>query len=95
MRSRGTRFGHSMDFNLIRAKQQLLRRRKGVYECFSSRQKSRKSFALTCKSCEDKSWNHRASTLHRFETNGVAESAVRRIKEGTLAVLLQSGLDEK
>ena len=47
------------------------------------------------KSCEDKSWNHRVSTLHRFETNGVAERAVSRIKEGAPAVLLQSGLDEK
>ena len=29
------------------------------------------------------------------DTNGIAERAVRRIKEGTSAVLLQSGLDEK
>ena len=47
------------------------------------------------KSCEDLSWNHRASTLHRSETNGVAERAIRREKEGASAVLLQSGLDEK
>ena len=45
------------------------------------------------KSCEDVSWNHRTSTRHRSETNGVVETAVRRVKEGTLAVLLQSGLD--
>ena len=44
---------------------------------------------------EDLSWNHSTSTPHRSETNGIAESAVRRIKEGTSAVLLQSGLDEK
>ena len=36
------------------------------------------------KSCEDLSWNHRTSTPHRSETNGIAERAVRRIKEGTL-----------
>ena len=46
------------------------------------------------KSCEDLSWNHCTSTPHRSETNGIAERAVRRVKEGTSAVLLQSGLDE-
>ena len=47
------------------------------------------------KACEDLSWNHCASTPHRSETNGIAERAVRRVKEGTSAALLQSGLDEK
>ena len=47
------------------------------------------------KSCEELSWNHCASTLHRSETNGIAERAVRRVKEGTSAVLLQSGLDNE
>ena len=46
------------------------------------------------KACEDLSWNHCTSTPHRSETNGIAERAVRRVKEGTSAVLLQSGLDE-
>ena len=46
------------------------------------------------KACEDLSWNHCTSTLHRSETNGIAERAVRRVKEGTSAVLLQSGLNE-
>ena len=32
---------------------------------------------------------------HRSETNCMAERAVRRVKEGTSAVLLQPGLDEK
>ena len=36
------------------------------------------------------SWNHRTLTRHRS-----AERAVRRVKEGTSAVLLQSGPDEK
>ena len=45
--------------------------------------------------CEDLSWNHCTSTPHRSETNGIAERAVRRVKEGTSAVLLQSVLDEK
>ena len=47
------------------------------------------------KSCEDSSRNHCTSTLHRSETNGIAERAVRRVKEGTSAALLQSGLDER
>ena len=47
------------------------------------------------KACEDVSWNHCTCTPHRSETNGTAERAERRIKEGTSAVLLQSGLDEK
>ena len=46
------------------------------------------------KDCEDLSWNHCTSTPLRSETNGIAERAVRRVKEGTSAVLLQSGLDE-
>ena len=44
---------------------------------------------------KDLSWNHCTSTPHRSETYGIAERAVRRVKEGTSAVLLQSGLDEK
>ena len=46
------------------------------------------------KSCEELSKNHCTSTPHRSETHGIAERAVRRVKEGTSAVLLQSGLDE-
>ena len=46
------------------------------------------------KACEDLSWNHCTSTPHWSETNGIAERAVRRVKEGTSAVLLQSGLNE-
>ena len=46
------------------------------------------------KACEDLSWNHCTSTPHGSETNGIAERAVRRVKEGTFAVLLQSGLNE-
>ena len=46
------------------------------------------------KACEDLSWNHCTSTPHRSETNWIAERGVRRVKEGTSAVLLQSGLNE-
>ena len=47
------------------------------------------------KACEDLSWNHCTSTPHRSETHGIAERAVRRVKEGTSAVLLQSSLNER
>ena len=75
-------------------------RQKGVYESFSSRRKSHKSFTPSFfqefgTSCEELSWNHRTSTPHRSETNGISERAVRTIREGTSAVLLQSGFDEK
>ena len=46
------------------------------------------------KAWEDLSWNHCTSTPHRSETIGIAERAVRRVREGTSAVLLQSGLNE-
>ena len=46
------------------------------------------------KACEDLSWNHCTSTSHRSDTHGVVERAVCRVKEGTSAVLLQSGLNE-
>ena len=46
------------------------------------------------KACEDLSWNHCTSTPHRSETNGIARRAVRGVKEGTSAVLLQSRLNE-
>ena len=49
---------------------------------------SLKSFTLTIP-C-----NHCTSTPHRSETNGIAGRAVRRVKEGTSAVLLQSSLNE-
>ena len=47
------------------------------------------------KDCEDLSWNHRTSTSLRSQTNGIPGLAVRRVKEGTSAIPLQSGLDEK
>ena len=46
------------------------------------------------KACEGLSRNHCTSTPHRSEINVIAERAVRRVKEGTSAVLLQSGLNE-
>ena len=83
----------------IRAKQKLLSKHKGA--CKSSWSPDRKPKVIYTdnslefgKACEDLSWNHCMSTPHRSETNGIAERAVRRVKEGTSAVLLQSGLNE-
>ena len=39
------------------------------------------------KACESLGYTHDTSTPHRSETNGIAERAVRRVKEGTASVL--------
>ena len=44
------------------------------------------------KTSEDLSWNHCTSTPHRSETNGIAERAVRRVKEGICSIVaIRSG----
>ena len=70
------------------------------HKILGSRRKHRKLKTQTTRwnfwrACEILSWNHCTSTPHRSETNGIAEREVRRINEGTSAVLLQSGLDER
>ena len=84
----------------VRAKQKLHRKHREA--CKSSWNPTRKPKVIYTdnslefgKACEDLSWDHCTSTPHRSETNGIAERAARRVKEGTSAVLLQSGLDEK
>ena len=47
------------------------------------------------KYCEELSWNHYTATLDRSETSGIAERAVRKVKEGISAILLQSDLDKE
>ena len=83
----------------IRAKQKLHRKHREACKSSWSPIGNQKSFTLTIplefgKACEDLSWNHCTSTPHRSETNGIAERAVRRVKEGISAVLLQSSLNE-
>ena len=87
--------------SLIRVKRRLhMRRKREVCENSWSRHTNEKLLKTDNstefgKACEDLSWNHRTSTPHRSETNGIAERAVRQVKEGTSAVFLQSGLDER
>ena len=69
-------------------------------ESVSSRCRSPKLFTLTMHwslayLCRIIMESYRTSTPHRSETNGIAERAVRRGKEGNPAVLVHSGLDEK
>ena len=47
------------------------------------------------RACEGLCWNHDKSTPHRSETNGTAENRVRGVKEGTCALMVQSGIAEK
>ena len=100
IRSRGKRFGPSMDSILSVQNKNFSGDGKEGYESSSSRRGNQKSFfsgnsLQFGNSCEDLSWNHCTSTPHRSETNGTAERSVRRIKEGTSAELLLSGFDEK
>ena len=87
-------------FNLIRAKQRLHMRRKKSLSKFLEPShkpkviKTHNSLEFGT-SCEDLAWNHRTSTPQRSETNGIAERAVRRVKEDTSAVLLQTRLDQR
>ena len=87
-------------FNLIRAKQTLHRKLKGACKSSWSRQGNQKSFTLTVHWILAKPVKIFPGIIVRqhhikSETNGIAERAVRRIKEGTSAVLLESGLDGK
>ena len=86
--------------NRIRVKAKLHRRRRRIYQSLQKPSQMPKVIHTYNslefgKHCEELSWNHRTTALHRSETSGVAERAVRKMKEGTAAVLLHSGWDEK
>ena len=100
LRSRGAGFSYSMDPGVPVQKQNFTRKPKGACKSSCCPRGNQKSIYTDNslefgKACEDLSWHHCTSTPHRSETNGIAERAVRRVKEGTSAVLLQSGLHEK
>ena len=82
-------------FNFIRAKQRLHMRRKEVCQNSWNRHTNQMSLKLTTRWNLDKHVKvyHGITALqkpHRSETNGIVERAVRRVKEGTSAVLVVS-----
>ena len=98
IRSRGTGSSYSMDPGVFVQKQNFTRNPEKLAKFLEPERKPKVIYTDNSlefgKACEDLSWNHCTSTPHRSETNGIAERAVRRVKEGTSAVLLQSGLNE-
>ena len=52
-------------------------------------QKLETVYTDSSKACQALHWNHDTSTLHRSEPNGVAERAVRIVKEGTAMALVK------
>ena len=47
------------------------------------------------KACDALSIDHDRCTPHRPQTNGIAESSVKRVKEGTACQLVQSGWNDE
>ena len=97
--SRGAGSSYSMDPGVPVQKTKLHKKPREACKSSWSLMGSLKSFTLTipwnsAKLVKIFSWNHCTSTPHRSETNRIAERAVRRVKEGTSAVLLQSSLNE-
>ena len=85
---------------LQKPKTQLLRKQRRVYKSSSRRQLGRKSFLLTLLCILAKPVKKYPGIIVHLrltvpKQNGIAGRAVRRIKEGTSAVLLRCGLDEK
>ena len=96
--SRGAGPSHSMDPGVSVRKQNFTGDPEKLAKVSGSREEPKVIYIDNSlkfgKACEDLSWNHCTPTPHRSETNGIAARAVRRVKEGTSAVLLQSGLNE-
>ena len=76
-------------FHLIRAKKKTSQETKKISQKVLEPTKKPQSFSTNNslkfgKACEDLSWNHCTSTPHRSDTNGIAERAVRSVKERRL-----------
>ena len=87
--------GDAMDSKLLMQKHDQARKRREVLEHSYVQKKNPLSIYMDNslefnEAFEELNWNHERST----ETNGIAERAVRRVKEDTSSVLIQSGLQE-
>ena len=97
IRSRGAGLGHPMDPVVSVQNKKLRMKHKGAYKSSLYPNKNPKVIYTDNslefgKAFEDLSWNHCTSTPHRSETNGMAERAVRRVKEGTCGIVaIRSG----
>ena len=88
-----------MDSQFFHAKPHQLRRRREASGTFLHPEENARSMFSDnsmdfFKECEELNWKHERPTPRRSETNGIAERPVRRVKEGTSSVLVQSGLQE-
>ena len=95
--SRGAGSSHSMDPGVSVQNQNFTRNPEKIAKVLGTREETKSHLHwqfVGIRACEDLPWNYCTSTPHRSETTGIAERAVRRVKEGTTAVLLQSGLNE-
>ena len=96
--SRGTGSSHSMDPGVSVQNTNFTRNSEKLGKVPGTREETKSHLHWQFLGIRQSLWrsscNHCTSTPHRSETNGIAERAVRRVKEGTYAVLLQSGLDE-
>ena len=84
----------TVDTLIRHAKRKLLRKRNRAFKSSWSRRGNQKSFTLTSIDIV-KIFPGILVRQHRTETNGITERAVRRVKEGTFAVFLPSGLDKE
>lgn len=94
------RFGHSLDSKLNDAKQKLHKKKRKNLRTFLYPEENPKVkftvFSLEFgTACGDLQWNHCGSTPHRPDPSGIAESAVRRVTEGSSSISLKSGLDQQ
>ena len=93
------RLGSSMGSKLSMQKPNQLRRRREVFDNSYTQKKipdplKRDNSMEFTKAREVLDRNHERSTRHRSEAIGIAERAVRRVKESTSSVLVQSDLQE-